>query len=210
MEENQWTDPFYASFNLESMNYAPFVTPDGERLYFISTEENFFIHFHKDVYYVTRSGSDWSDPQRISDNVNDFSLNSEFSVAENYNLYFQDNDSHDLYYSKFSDGDYQEPEKLPEAINSSHLEEGSPFIAPGENYIIFSRKEGGFTNLYVSFKDQDNNWTEGVAFGSAINTDADECYGYVSADEKFLFFLRKNQEGSFPYWVDASVIENLR
>ena len=210
LEESQWTKPFYASFNFKSINDAPFITRDGERLYFLSSEESTFTNFDENIYYVTRSDDDWSDPKIVSDNINDYALHWGFSVSDNYNIYFQDAESHDIYFSKFFDGEYLKPEKMPEAINSATLMEGTPFIAPDESYVIFDRRVGGYTDLFISFKDNDNNWTEAVNMGPPINTAGNELYAQVTADNKYLFFLRMTNAGCFPYWVNISVLTGLR
>ena len=210
LEGDQWSKPFYASFNFNCINDAPFITADGERLYFLSSKESNYKHFDENIYYTTRSGNDWSDPKMVSEHINDFALHWGFSVAQNYNLYFQDADSHDLYYSRFVKGEYLEAEKLPETINSFTLMEGTPFIAPDESYLIFDRREGGHSDLYISFRDKDGKWQEAVRMGAAINTTGNEIYAQLSADMKYLFFLRMTNSGCFPYWVDTSVINTLK
>ena len=210
LEEDMCTKPFYASFNFKSINDAPFITRDAERLYFLSAEESTYKKFDENIYYVTRSEDDWSNPKMISDHINDFSLHWGFSVSDNYNLYFQDADNHDIYYSKFIDGKYLKSEKLPAAINSLNMMEGTPFIAPDESYLIFDRRRGGYTDLFISFKDNDANWTEAINMGPLINTDGNELYAQVTADNSYLFFLRMTDSGCFPYWVKASVISGLR
>lgn len=209
-EGDAWTKPYYASFNFNAINDSPLITRDGERLYFLSDEAATYKDYQENIYYVSRSGDDWSDPVMISDNVNDFALHWQFSVADNYNLYFQDAANSDLYVSAFVDGEYQEAEKLPETINSPTLHEGCPYIAPDESYLIFERRQGGFSDLLISFKNGNDAWTDPVALGNGINTDASELYAYLTADDKFLFFLRMTDEGCFPYWIDASVIDNHR
>ena len=88
--------------------------------------------------------------------------------------------------------------------------EGTPFIAPDESYLIFDRRRGGYTDLFISFKDNDANWTEAINMGPLINTDGNELYAQVTADNSYLFFLRMTDSGCFPYWVKASVISGLR
>ena len=199
-----------ASFNFKSINDAPFITRDGERLYFLSSEESTLVNFDENIYYVTRSEDDWSTPINVSAGINDYALHWAFSVSDNYNLYFQDAENHDIYYSKFMDGNYQKPIKLPETVNSMTLQEGTPFIAPDESFLIFDRRVGGYTNLFISFKDHSDNWMEAINMGSAINTAGNDFYAHVSPDNKYLFFLRMTNAGCFPYWVDATVIDELR
>jgi len=210
MEGDSWTEPFYASFNFNSINDAPYITRDGERLYFLSDKEATYKNYDENIYYVSREGDDWSDPKMISGNINDYELHWQFSVADNYNIYFQDVATKDLYFSKYVDGEYEIAEKLGEKVNSPLLEEGTPFIAGDESYICFDRRSGGYSDLMISFKNADDQWMEAITLGPNVNTLANELCPYITADDRFMFFLRMTDEGSFPFWVDASFIEDLR
>ena len=56
-------------------------------------------------------------------------------------------------------------------INSEY-DEIDPFIAPDESYLIFLRRsdEGfGGVDLYISFKNKHEQWTESKNMGSNIN-----------------------------------------
>ncbi len=51
--EGTWSKPLVASFNLGNNNDAPFMTPDGQRLYFLSAEESSPGDFDENLYYVS-------------------------------------------------------------------------------------------------------------------------------------------------------------
>src|SRR5262249_60095711 len=81
------------------------------------------------------------------------------TVSKNGNLYFGSERPGgkgrcDLYVSRRGGGKNQTPENLCEAINNA-ANEGEPFIAPGENYIFFSRtgfpERRGAYDFYVSY-----------------------------------------------------------
>lgn len=210
MEGNKWSKPSVASFNLRNNNDAPFITSNGERLYFLSAQGSTSNNYDENIYYVNRLGANWSNPIALPDCINDFNIHWEISVSANYNIYFQDLDKHDIYYSMYTDGIYQTPIKLPETINSPTMLEGTPFIAPDESYLIFDRRTGGDdANLYISFKDNNGSWTEAINMGSQINTSGHEFYAYVTPDN-YLFFLRMTNDGTYPYWVDAQILYNLK
>jgi hypothetical protein len=210
-EGDRWSAPAESPFNLRNQNDAPFLTPDGERIYFLSAQGSGVGDFDENMYYANRDGDRWSDPVRLPDIINDHPLHWQFSVAASYNLYFQDQDSHEIYMSEFLEGHYQSPSRLPESVNSAGSLESSPFIDPEEEFLIFCRMTNGFyTDLYISFKDSANTWKEAVSLGDVINTEGHDMYAYITGDRLFLFFLRSTSSGLFPFWVDAGFIDALR
>ena len=64
----------------------------------------------------------------------------------------------------------------------------------------------GGEDLYVSFKNENGDWANAINMSPVINTKEHEEYPIVSADGKYLFFVRNGDV----YWVDARVIEKLK
>jgi hypothetical protein len=137
-----------------------------------------------------------------------------------------------------ADGDgYEEAEKLGPRVNSTSAQYNA-FIAPDESYLIVctaGREDTrGGSDYYVVFRDADDNWSEPINLGDEINTPGGEWSPYVSRDGRFFFFMstRPVEQDSLPaqltfdvmteihnrspnadaaiYWIDASVIEDLR
>ena len=85
-----------------------------------------------------------------------------------------------------------------------------PFVAPDGSFLLFdsSRRPGGFgdSDLYVSFRNEDDSWTRPRNLGGRINTEACEMYASVSPDGLYLFY---HSRGDI-YWVDARVLDALR
>jgi Tol biopolymer transport system component len=46
--------------------------------------------------------------------------------------------------------------------------------------------------------------------GEIINTDGSETQPFLSPDMKYLFFTRFNKNESDIYWIDASIIDELK
>ncbi|MBU1014754.1 MAG: hypothetical protein KKG99_17295, partial [Bacteroidetes bacterium] len=112
-----------------------------------------------------------------------------------------------IYKSQFINGEYAKPEFLPKEINKSkYFGASHPFIAPDESYLILDAPINGNSGLFISYKKEDGSWTEAVAFGHPINTEAYEGIATVSPDGKYLFFNRDNDI----YWVSTKIIEELR
>ena len=214
--DGSWTQPQLVPFSSEYGSGDPTFSPNGERLYFLSwhplieggptDKEN--------IWYVQRQGDSWSEPQPVGDEVNRYSVHWEVSVDSEYNLYFGGSplgqEEWDIYCSEYVDGGYVTPIRLSDAINTE-LYESTPFIAPDGSYLIFNRvniSQGGYADLYISFKKEDGTWSTARNVGETINTNLHELYPVVTVDGRYLFFLSNRDYVSRTYWVDAQVLSD--
>ena len=215
IEAGHWTQPRVVPFASRiSDSDDPFLSSDGGRLYFTSWRPIRWwkIFNHKErIWYVDRTAQGWSRPSPISDTVNDMDLHWQFSISELGTLYFTSRE--DLYKSSSQDGTHLQPVKLGRAINSA-AQEGHPWIAPDESFLIFSSNYGTANpndyDLYLSRKSNQDKWETPRNLGSKINTSAQELYPVLSPDQNYLFFLRSQSSGLGVYWVDfQSVLAEL-
>ena len=114
------------------------------------------------------------------------------------------------------DGKHEDPIALPKAINTGAFL-SHPFIAPDESYLLFDaeRKDGfGESDIYISFKQKDGTWSNGVNLGDKINTNAWEASASITPDGKYLFFSRNVGSDKFEnvdiFWVSTEVINKVR
>ena len=230
VENGRWVEPKEFSFNLDRKEIYPFFSPDGKRMYFSSWRSG-----SPRIMFVEKSNGEWCEPKEINLHISSF-----ISVAANGNLYFadQDQDTEEvfIYMSRYENGNYSLPEKLSDAVNDKCGLR--PYIAPDESYIIFDREKFdtsfGEEDLYISFRDQNGEWTKAKNMGKRINTRYRDKRPFVSFDGKYLFFASdriKNPERpkkamnltelkqllhvpangwEHIYWVDAKVIEELK
>ncbi len=211
-KNGKWTKPAvvieenYAGFN------DPFLSPDGNRLYYISKyreEENHNRTDH-DIWYSERKGTGWSKPINAGPEINTLGNEYYISFTADGTMYFSTNHysgHHDIYSADIKDGAFQKAVKESPAINTRNYE-ADVFIAPDESYIIFaSRRSSGFGSgdLYISFK-ENGTWTEAKNMGSAINTESNELCPYVTPDGKYFLYSSKGDI----YWVSTEVFEGLR
>ncbi len=166
--DGRWTKPKIAPFS--GYRSAEFnISPDGNKIVFIYKPHN-----PGDlVWMVEREEGTWGDPFSLPPYISGYP-----TLAENSNLYFnslnEDNESWDLYMSEYIKGDYSYPLHLGDNINNE-LHEADPFVAPDESYLIFARRdpEGfGGADLFISFRDEDGNWTKSINMGENINSDS--------------------------------------
>ena len=210
-ENGRWTKPQVICKGL-----TPFLSPEGKTLVF-STED-------WDLWKMERLSTGWSDPLKLGPIINFSRRQDGPSLTRDGTLYFSTSfqDGKGIVRSTLKDGRYTEPQALESTINSNY-NEGFPFIAPDDSYIIFSSfRPGsyGLGDLYISFKKSDGTWTEPVNMGHKINSDVKDRFPYVSPDGKYFFFNSNRVSGlnerPIPdgpgniYWVDAKVIEALK
>lgn len=217
---NKWTKPKEVPFKNDYKTAEPFITNDGGKLFFISmlALNGQGSSGKENIWYVDRTSESWGEPVPLGSEVNSHQLHWQVSVAANGNLYFGQLDNNrdfgDIYISRYNGSDYSPAERLSDSINSTNREitETTPYIAPDENFIIFSRveyNENPYGDLFISFKKNDGTWTKARNMES-INTFSHELCPVITPDGKYLFFLSMRNNASLPYWVDAKIIDEYR
>ncbi len=231
----QMEDPSY-------MNIEPAINADGSKFFFLSNRPDTSLGIEagqQDIWVMDRKDDAWGEPYNLGPPVNTDQPEFYPSITNDGTLYFTRNDADSrtayIYRSKLIDGLYQEAEKLPEQVNCG-LNHYNAFIAQDESYIIVptvGREDGlGGTDYYISFRNNDDNWSNPINMGSKVNTpDTFEFSAYVTRDGKVLFFMSKRYseepekltyeylisehnkpESGAPsiYWMDAGFIDELR
>ena len=196
-EDDRWIEPEIASFSGEYNDIEPCFARWSKGLYFISNRPVEGVEkgeYDFDIWYTYKSMAGWSEPQNIGAPVNTNNVEAYPSVTRDGTLYFVRNDSamtrSDIYRARFDSGRFKEPEKLPEIINSRD----NPFnacINRDESILVFSAyRENGFgdSDYYVSFRDEDDNWSEPVNLGEGFNTSGQELSPHFTPGGKYLFF----------------------
>lgn len=216
---NAWSQPV-TILPQEKYGYNdPFLSPDEQRMYFISRRPLSGQGQQKDhdIWYVERTQEGWSAPINAGPNINSEGNEYYISFTKAGTMYFASNvnapeerrrSDQDIYHSRFINGVFQEPIRLSDSINTPAYE-ADAFVSPDGDYLIFcsTRAEGlGRGDMYISFKNADGSWAKAVNMGDKINTKDHELCPFVTADGKYLFFT-SNQD---IYWVDARVIQEFR
>ena len=203
-----WTDPITINFSESIRSYRdPFISPDGQRLFFISTAAipGASSSTKENIWMMEKQGDGWREPQPLPDSINALDLHWTMSVADNYDLYFSagPQGNKNIFLSRFVDGEYTEPVALDATVNSDEMEI-TPNIAPDGSYLLFTRyfsaDEDPF--LYISYA-LESGWSEAVM----VENIAYCISPIITPDRAYLIYM--SSPSSFE-WRDTSFIEELR
>ena len=207
--DDQWSEFVPIPFSQHEFNdIDPFLSRDGEKLYFISNRDNGMFEDDNAIWVSSRNDIGWGDPELLSENIN-FEGNEGFpSVASNGNIYFpmKIDGNRDIFISKFENGEYKEPINLGEAINSD-ASDSNPAISEDESILVYySAKEGGYgeSDLYLS-KKEDGEWASAINLGESVNSKYVEYCPYITHDNKYLFYTRWNRESNIRFMMQVNL-----
>ena len=218
LKDGQWTTP---EIIIQDDKYSfndPFLSPDEQRLYYISNKplNSLDNNSDYDIWYSEKNGNTWSAPINAGAAINTDANEYYISFTEDGAMYFSSNKeseknnrrNFDIYKSEYKNGVFQEATKLGPSINTTAYE-ADVFVSPDESYVIFcSERETGLGrgDLYISFKNKNGEWQEAVSLGAPINTINHELCPYVTSDGKY-FFYTSNQD---IYWVSTEYFNKFR
>lgn len=181
----------------------PFFSPNGQ-----------IMHFGAKYRKQTKEG--WSEVLSLGPEFEKFEIMRMTSSA--YSTYvfdeagWPDGDGV-LRFSEISDGSRLPPIPFPKHINTGKFN-AHPYIAPDESFLIWdSKRESGFggSDIYISFRTANGAWGKAINMGPTINSEGWDAAASLSPDGRYFFFHRLNAEGNANiYWVDASIIEQLK
>ena len=245
LRDGSWSKPEAAEFQGRYGGVDMAFSPDGNRLYYCSLRPLTGTGEPSetaDIWFVERTEDGWSEPINPGPPIN--SEHHEFypSFTTDGTIYFQSRrpggpGPGDIYRSRLVDGEYRVAEVLPAPVNTEESE-GDALIAPDESFIVVTARSADgssrHADLWVSFRREDDSWTERIPLGSAVNSDQGENCPVLSPDGRYFFFTSRRIVGisgegeSYDelherwtqpafghrhadiYWVEASLIEALR
>ncbi|MFY0625386.1 MAG: OmpA family protein [Reichenbachiella sp.] len=217
MAEAQYSHP--ENFEIEQLSevinspfteFSPVYFKDQDELLFLSSKESLVEDETFIIYHSYRENGEWSAPTSIDvlGTLTAPTANIEV-VNKGGRLYlYREHGKHgDIHYSEKSRSKWMTTLKLDAGLSSTKLE--SHFhINEKENRILFAHRNTGKRNdldLYETKKDeQSGKWSKPAPFALEINTEFDEDYPFLSADEQTIYFSSKGFENLGGYDIFKS------
>jgi hypothetical protein len=193
-QNGMWSNPTPLPFS----GGEPSLSKDGKKIYFNSRDHFPGAKVPLNVWVTQKLSGRWDKPSPLGEPVTNQTVHAP-TVAGNGNIY-----ASGIIRLKFIDGKYQAPEQLRPPIKGYH-----PFISADESFMIFDNRpmiEGNPADLFITFRNSNDTWTDPVRLGDKINTSALETNAFVTADGKYMFFTRKYDV----YWVKADFIGKIK
>jgi Tol biopolymer transport system component len=204
--DGRWTAPIVAPFAGQWRDSEPDVSPDGNRLYFVSnrpaerggkplvTQLDGETFPGANIWYVERRGAGWGEPVRLAGPINDVPMVYNPSVTRDGTLYFSgalaaEPHKNEIYRSALKNGAYQAPELV--AFSDTRWHNMDPTVDPDERFVVFaSNRPGaiGRADLFIVFRRDDGSWTEPESLGPSVNSAALENAPVLAPDGKTLYF----------------------
>lgn len=239
---DQWSIPEPISFTTKDNDIDISISPDGKKLYFSSnriTKHSEETKSNFDIWYCNREGNNWGNPINLGNDINSQSDDFYPIATRTGTIFFNSQraglGTNDIYKSGLINGKYLPAEKLDKEINTE-FREFDAYVDPDQTFIIFaSDRPGGFgqSDLYISFRTDDNEWSQSINMGPKINGIGNEFSPYLSPDGNYLFYTRQtwtsvtdpdeplNRDYYFKalnrfdnllgniWWVDSKIIKEL-
>ncbi|MCE9669737.1 Xaa-Pro aminopeptidase [Myxococcus stipitatus] len=189
--------PFSGTFQ----DSDPFVTPDGNTVYFSSARPvsgEGPQRSDTDLWVVRRdAGGDWGTPEHLGPNINSDRQELYVSATRDGTLYFASgtfDTDFNVYKAERRGPGYAPAEKLGAGVNSDDYWEYNSHISWDGRVLIFAslnRPEGyGLGDLYASVN-VGGRWLKAVNLGPSVNTEKDEFHPSLSVDGRRLYFVRQ-------------------
>lgn len=221
---NGWTDPAIAPFSGRFNDAAPFFSPDGSDLYFMSMRPR------SSEGGPGQDANLWRLPFEDVETAQPIHVGLPAGHAQGWwtarlhsdGFYYFGSAAlaKDLLRTRLVDGTFEPPESLGPVINDPDAVDVEPALAPDGSFIVFysagrpdQMGAGLVGDLYASFRRPDDSWGPPIHLGPEINSASEENWPVISPDGKYLFFSSgRDDPNGFPdiYWVDAEAVTRLR
>lgn len=201
--EGQWTYPEKLDFCNNQMNEATIAVSSDEKKIYVYQDAT----GGGDIYYSNFSGNKFEGLAQLEyKDVNSKYWETHCTMTpDGQNMYFTSDrpggyGGRDLYrVVKLPNGEWSRAQNMGPSINTTFDEE-SPFIDINNKTLYYASNGpasmGGF-DIFVTFRDQDNNWSSPVNMGFPINSTGDDLFYTTTLDglKGYLTSFRKDGHG---------------
>lgn len=188
------------SINSEVSEYFPSITIDGKTLVYTRRVKN----FNEDFYISDLVNGTWIKSESLSGSINSdqnegaqtISQDGQWLIFTGCN--FPDGMGNcDLYFSMLTPTGWSEPQNMGRRINTEFWE-STPTLSPDKRDLYFSSNAPGGvggSDIYVSHRLPNGQWSAPENLGPTINTSGDESCPFIHADNQTLYFTSNGHQG---------------
>ncbi len=196
-----WSVPEPAPFDVEAREFAPNISPDGERFFFYRQKPS-DPDFREGTWVAERAGDGWGQPRFFHDA---YSVVQDLAGVLYFNTEHREHSSRDIAMLRFEDGAFTGAEDLPGEANSAYFD-GHPVVAPDGSFILFDSQRPdslGGAGIHVSFRRSDGTWGPAQHLGEELSFEWGGNTPCLAPGGDYLLF---HADGDL-WWVSAEVID---
>ncbi|MCF0073098.1 OmpA family protein [Dyadobacter sp. CY261] len=197
-----------SAINSKGQEVAPIISPDGKTLYFTRNnfEGNIGSPSRQDVWYSTLNDKgQWTDALNMGSPINNAGDNAITSISADgktiylINEYRPDGSMYFGFSRSFktkTGWGFPRSSRIMNLVKTAKTIEIT--VSPFENVLIMSVEEPnteGGRDLYISFLQKDNTWSEPRNLGNVVNTADSEGTPFLALDNKTLYFSSQGHSG---------------
>lgn len=188
---DRWSTPQVAAFSGRWHDSEPTLSPDGQRLYFVSNRP---LHAGgapltatmggrtfagTNLWYVERQArGGWGAPIHVDGALNDGAMIYNPSVASNGDIYFSahradSGKAYQIYVARRRGDSHAAPERVP--LGDLAHNRMDPAIDPAGRFLLYAGDEGdalGSADIYIAFRQPDGSWGKPEHLTGDINSRA--------------------------------------
>lgn len=205
--------PLPTILNSFPLQYFPVLTADENSIFYTS-RDGFSFHDDENIVISEKDeNGNWTKPISLSPNINSqFNEGTCTISADGRTLIFTNCEGRqtlggcDLFIAFKTGSDWSEPKNLGQNINSRSWDSQPALSADGRKLFFVSDRGGGFgkRDIWMSFKNHQDNWEKAVNLGSVVNTREDEVSPFIHVNGVSLFFASQGFPGFGGYDIFKS------
>lgn len=206
--------PDFSPVNSKEDEQNPVLSPDGKTLYFTIGNHPLNAGGKRDpgdIWFSLMVGEQWTAPINLGNVLNDAAHNSIAGFSADGNtMFLLSHYNHKegrartqgISFSRKIGSGWSSPENIsiPYFMNRSPMLTG--YISPDQSTFVFAAESymtEGAEDMYVSFRNADNTWTEPKHLGKNVNTEFQELSPSLSEDKTILYFSSNGRKGYGSY-----------
>jgi len=203
--------------NAGPLQYFPVLTGDEAQIYF-TKRQGAHPRFDENIYMSKKDDQgNWIPPYSLSANINTANNEGTCTISADGKILILTScqgrgslGSCDLYISFREGNDWSRPVNLGPNVNSQYWDSQPSLSADGRKLYFVSERTGGIggRDIWLSQRNENNEWLAAVNLGTSINTERDEVSPFIHVNGQTLFFASKGYPGFGGYDLYSTEYEN--